>query len=168
MTDRCASPSLYETLVSKMKLDRPASAILFDLGNTLWPDIWSASDERLATLANRRVDEFLVSRGLEIPGAPAGVGERIRSAVLAAYQLAGSTDRRSPRLDLVCRDVVRELGLALNLAQCNAVLDCINLEGPESGRILFEDALPVLETLQARGFKMGIVSNRLFADERLA
>jgi putative hydrolase of the HAD superfamily len=68
----------------------------------------------------------------------------------------------------VVRDALAGYGLQLSHEQAAAFLEAIYVSGEEGGKAAYPDARPTLEELGARGFRLGIVTNRAFGGERFA
>lgn len=142
----------------------PVRAVLFDLGDTLWhiPNPPPAEEVRRETV--RRIFELLRSWGID-PEAEEGLfylGRDIRLTVEAAVRTAWEGDLREPDYGELARRVAEEKGLALTAEQGRQLWETWNLGGAFFRRELFADAIETLETLQARGFRLGCVTNRSF------
>jgi putative hydrolase of the HAD superfamily len=66
-----------------------------------------------------------------------------------------------PSFDKVLRQIFTDLNLDVDRVDMQTVLERYNW-GPFPGVVLFEDAIPVLEELRRRGYKIGLVTNSIF------
>jgi phosphoglycolate phosphatase-like HAD superfamily hydrolase len=147
-----------------MKFGRNVRCILFDLGSTLW----TAKDERLILVSERianlravlelfrftgtglyshmDVDELgrLVRRSFEKE-------IRVRTRQLVEFE---------PDFALATMDALQQIGIpGVNRELGEAIYETLRVRTPDI-RVLFDDALSTLAALKARGYLLGVVSNR--------
>jgi len=142
------------------------SAVLFDLGDTLWhfPNMPERIVVRQETV--RRVCDLLRRWGVEPEGPLFFLGREIRVAVEVETERAYRTDLVSPDYPALCREVAARLGLSISARQTEELWDAWNLGGQFFGRTLFPDALDTLRWLQERRFKVGAVTDRAYGGPR--
>jgi putative hydrolase of the HAD superfamily len=142
------------------------SAVLFDLGDTLWhfPSMPPHVLVRQETV--RRVCDLLRRWGVAPEGPLFFLGRDIRIAVEEETERAYQTDLVSPDYPALCRQVAARLGLTISDSQTEELWDAWNLGGQFFGRTLFPDALDTLRWLRERGFKVGAVTDRAFGGPR--
>jgi putative hydrolase of the HAD superfamily len=142
-------------------------AVLFDVGDTLWHSAAAPPPSEFRRIAAERAERFL--RGAKLPAGDAAAVSRLAWDTLEdAMRLARETDRIEPDYAAVVRDALAADGLALSREQAAGLLDAIYISGEEGGKAAFPGARGVLEALLARGFRLGIVTNRAFGGERFA
>jgi len=140
-----------------------AKAVLFDLGNTLWhiPEPPPIDTIRQETM--RRIGWLLRTWDVELKGDLRFLGRDIRLGLGAAMSHAYAGDLREPDPVALAQRVAAEKGLELTRAQADELWRTWNLEGAFFGRRLFDDAIETLNTLRARGYRVGCVTNRPFS-----
>ncbi len=145
---------------------RRLSAVLFDLGDTLWhfPNMPPHIVVREETV--RRINAVLRNWGIEPEGALMFLGRDIRLAVERVTEEAYRADYVSPDYPDLCAEVAGSLGLRLTPEQTLELWDAWNLGGQFFGRTLFPDALETLRWLREHGFKLGAVTDRAFGGPR--
>jgi HAD superfamily hydrolase (TIGR01549 family) len=141
-------------------------AVLFDLGDTLWhfPDMPPVEEVRGETM--RRIFALLRSWGVEPEGELRFLGRDIRLTVGEAVKQAYEGDQIEPDCPGIARRIASEKGLDITQEQAEQLWDTWNLGGAFLGRRLHDDALPMLETLKERGYRLGSVTNRTFGGPR--
>ncbi len=142
------------------------TAVLFDLGDTLWhfPKMPPAQEIRTETM--RRVGGALRQWGIPLEGDLRFLGRDIRFGVEAADRAAYESDCVSPDFNAVVRDIANAKGLSLTYEQGAELWDAWNLGGKMLGRTMFADAFTVLDWLRDHGYRIGCVTNRVFGGPR--
>ncbi|HZP58306.1 MAG TPA: HAD family hydrolase [Dehalococcoidia bacterium] len=142
--------------------------VLFDLGDTLWhfPEMPPVQTIRTETM--RRIGGLLGSWGVPLEGELRFLGREIRLGVEAADRAAYESDLVSPDFNEVVRGIAGRMGLDITYGQAAQLWDAWNLGGLTLGRTMFEDAFETLDWLRARGYRLGCVTNRVFAGPRFA
>jgi putative hydrolase of the HAD superfamily len=142
------------------------SAVLFDLGDTLWhfPNMPPHVVVREETV--RRINAVLRTWGIEPEGALFFLGRDIRVAVERETEAAYRSDYVSPDYLDLCAEIAATFGLRLTDEQTLDLWDAWNLGGQFFGRTLFPDALDTLRWLQERSFKLGAVTDRAYGGPR--
>jgi FMN phosphatase YigB (HAD superfamily) len=148
---------------------RLVRCILFDLGSTLWhhadPATWTALETEAnlraaATLRTLLPAEALPTMADEALGAALRrmIGDEIRHR----YQVTGD---REPDFGDATAHALHTLGIAAADTPLGArVFEALRVRAVTS-RVLFPDALPTLAELHARGYLLGIVTNRDYGGE---
>jgi len=145
---------------------RTIRCILFDFGDTLWFRGDARTWELLEMRANQRAVAILREH-VEPAYLPAlddlALGQRLREAfneqVRAVIQSNPGLEANGPQVVL---QTLRAWGIhAPNEALGEAIFEALRVRIPES-RPLFQDTHSTLETLQQRGFALGVASNRLW------
>jgi HAD superfamily hydrolase (TIGR01549 family) len=91
------------------------------------------------------------------------LGRDIRLGLGAAMAHAYAGDLREPDPVALAQRVAKEKGLDLTMEQAEELWRTWNLPGAFFGRRLFDDAIETLDTLRARGYRVGCVTNRPFS-----
>ena len=140
-------------------------AVLFDLGETLWhfPNMPPFDVIRGETV--RRLANLLRSWGVEPEGQLMFLGRDIRFAIEKADAEAYNSHCVSPHYPTLTRDVAARMGLSLSDEQALQLWHTWNLGGIFLGRTLFSDAVPTLDWLRQRGYRIGSVTNRVLGGE---
>ncbi len=148
---------------------RLVRCILFDLGSTLWhhaePATWTALETEadlraVAMLRTLLPAEALPTMADEALGAALRrmIGDEIRHR----HQVTGD---REPDFADVTAHALHTLGIAAADTPLGArVFEALRVRAVTS-RVLFPDALPTLAELRARGYLLGIVTNRDYGGE---
>lgn len=143
---------------------RTIRCLLFDLGDTLWSRkdmvVWQ-HQEGAANLRAVRLLQKIVSPTLLPDVSESELGNRLRYAVEERLRIM---IRQEPELEpeagLSVVQVLQQWGIKdVLLADGEVIFEALRVRIPGS-RPLFDDVLPTLNTLQQRGFLLGIVSNR--------
>jgi len=142
------------------------TAVLFDLGDTLWhfPEMPPAMQIRTETM--RRIGGCLKSWGVPLEGEFRFLGREIRLGVEKADRAAYESDCVSPDFNEVVRRIVAGMGLDITYDQAAQLWDAWNLGGITLGRTMFDDAFSTLDWLRDRGIRIGCVTNRVFGGPR--
>lgn len=140
--------------------------VFFDLGGTLWHSA-PPTPESLERRVVPRVAAALRAAGIEHPD-PALFVHMLLDRIRAADAEASARHHVSPDLPYLVTCHVREwLGTDIDRDGARAILEGLPLEGGRLPRGLYPDVLPTLETVAARGLRMGCITNRYFAGEPL-
>ena len=152
-------------LTSKHALvGRTIRYVLFDLGNTLWGSIdpieYSAIEQTINDRAVAVLRDLLAPTPLP-PIDKTILGQRLREMV---NQQLRDTLRRNPEVEpdvaVVTTHALHRLGFPpVDRSVSQRVFEALNVRIPER-RSLYDDTLSTLNTLKARGFSLGIVTNR--------
>ena len=142
------------------------TAVLFDLGDTLWhfPSMPPVQVIRSETVA--RLSRLLESWGEEVTDERFFLGRDIRLAVEEETTRAFHGDSLDPGYPEMCRRVAARNGLTLTAEQGEELWEAWNLGGKFLGRTLFPGALETLRWLKERGFRLGSVTNRGYGGPR--
>lgn len=142
------------------------SAVLFDLGDTLWhfPSMPPVDLIRSETVG--RISRLLKRWGEEVTDQRFYLGRDIRLAVEEETSRAFHGDCIDPGYPDLCRRVAARHGLKLTLEQGEEMWEAWNLGGKFLGRTLFPDVLDTLRWLRERGFRLGSVTNRGYGGPR--
>lgn len=143
----------------------PFRAILFDIGDTLWHARAAPAPAEFRRLAAARAAVALDALGQEHPD-PATVARTAWLAMEDAMRTARATDFVEPDYGEVSRHALEGLGLRLSRDDAAALLEATYVSGIEGGKAPFDDARDVLLELRARGFLLGVITNRAFGGER--
>ncbi|MDP9237114.1 MAG: HAD family hydrolase [Chloroflexota bacterium] len=144
------------------------TAVLFDLGDTLWhfPELPPAMQIRTETM--RRIGGLLQTWGVPLEGELRFLGREIRLGVEKADRAAYEGDCVSPDFNEVVRGIAAGMGLDINYEQATQLWDAWNLGGLILGRTMFDDAFETLDWLRDHGIRIGCVTNRVFGGPRFA
>jgi HAD superfamily hydrolase (TIGR01662 family) len=148
---------------------RTVRGLLFDLGSTLWQKVQSDVWKALETAANVRAGMVLsqqVGTDDVLPMDYTSLGASLRGAIAEATHRAHDVApddepdfaelTRQALETLLRRPVERGLG--------GMVFEALRIRAPGS-RLLFDDAVPTLKALRARGYTVGVVTNRAYGGE---
>jgi FMN phosphatase YigB (HAD superfamily) len=147
---------------------RVVRCILFDLGGTIWhrnkrdwPQLEVAANQRAGALFRRHVAPTFL---LEMDDTE--LGNHLRKALHEQFRELIRRDARvEPDGAHALLQVLLQWGLEKSdLALSTALFEALRISAAES-RILFKDTLPTLAALQARGFQLGVVTNRLWGGQ---
>lgn len=139
--------------------------ILFDLGGTLWrrnkyvwPHLESTADRQAGKLLRTTLTATAFS-GEE----DEALGSRLREALNEHFrQRVCSAPHVEPSGADILHQVLGEWGVPDDNRQLStALFEALRIRAIDS-RILFDDSLPTLATLQEHGFQLGVVTNRLW------
>ena len=142
------------------------TAVLFDLGDTLWhfPSMPPVTEIRNATVS--RLSRLLERWGEEVTNERRYLGRDIRLAVEEETSKAFHGDCVDPGYPQLCRRVAAQHGLDLTPEQGEELWEEWNLGGKFLGRTLFPDVMDTLRWLKSRGFRLGSVTNRGYGGPR--
>src|SRR3990170_4529917 len=146
----------------------PVTAVLFDLGNTLWHIPAPPPQEEVRGETVRRILALLKSWGVEPRDEHRMLGRDIRLTITAADRRAYETDCVSPDLTALVQQVARRTGLDLTPGQAEELWETWNLGGAFFGRVLFDDAIATLQELRGGGYRLACVTNRAFSGRGFA
>ncbi len=144
---------------------RDIRCMLFDLGDTLWRRGETATWDHLEDIANLRAVALLRAR-VEPARLPAlddvTLGQHLRQTFEAHVR---DNIRAQPTIEpdgaQAAIEGLREWGIAdIDRSFGEAIYESLRIRIPES-RPLFEDTLSTLVALQQRGYRLGIVTNRI-------
>jgi HAD superfamily hydrolase (TIGR01662 family) len=141
-------------------MSRPVSAVLFDLGDTLWHFPKMPPVQLIRGETVRRISRFLKENGFEDTDGRRMLGRDIRWEIEAATDRAFHGDCIDPGYPDLCRRVAARHGMELAPEQSEELWEVWNLGGPFFGRALFPDVLETLNLLKERGYRLGSVTNR--------
>ncbi len=143
---------------------RVVRCLLFDLGNTLWPSqdptTRQAIEQRVNAQTIASLGDLLRSKQLA-PMEATALGQQVREAV---RQQLREAVRRQPLVEpdgaVITMQVLYALGIpSVDRVVGQRVFEALNGRIPGARR-LDGDSLSTLKTLKARGFQLGIVTNR--------
>ena len=146
---------------------RTIRCLLFDFGDTLWTRAEALWD-RAEQASDQRTMEVLHSILGTRPGhtLPTLTGHTIRKAV--ENQIRQSIRQNpgyEPDFTGVTREALQQLGLPpLSNSNAQEIFEALRVRIPDS-RMLFPDTLSTLQTLQQRGFLLGVVTNRHYGGQ---
>lgn len=156
-------------IMSEALAERGIRCLLFDLGDTLWyrgsQEIWEkmegASNQRAVDLLRQQIHPSLLPKIDD-----RSLGLRLRQAFDAQVRNAirhNPLEEPDPLQAAAC--VLQDWGLAQpDHALCAALFEALRVRILHS-RPLFADALSTLSELRRRGYRLGIVTNRLWGGE---
>lgn len=142
------------------------TAVLFDLGDTLWHFPKMPPFDVIREETVRRICRLLEHWGYEVTPQRQFLGRDIRLAVEAATERAFHGDCIDPGYPEICRRVAAQHGLDLTPEQGEELWEAWNLGGAFLGRTLFPDSLDTLRWLKERGYRLGSVTNRGYGGPR--
>jgi len=141
-------------------MTRRITAVLFDLGDTLWHFPNMPPHEAIRKETVRRFRRLLEGWGIVFRDELRFLGRDIRLAVEEETERAFWGDCISPNYPLLCKEVASRFGLDLSDSQAEELWDTWNLGGPFLGRQLFPDVIDTLQWLRDCGYRLGAVTNR--------
>ena len=143
---------------------RTIRCILFDLGETLWTHVDKATWQSLKQFANQRalhvLQQYLAAERLLKTDLTLS-GKQLRAAIETQTHLVDQqTSGYEPDFALATIEALAQLGFPrLDRAVGEAIFEALRM--PILGsRVLFDDVLSTLASLQQRGFLLGVVTNR--------
>lgn len=148
---------------------RVVRCILFDLGDTLWTRGDVKNWERLENSANQRAVALLrehVASQLPADLDDLELGFRLREAFNTYVRTnIRSNPEIEPKGPSAALETLLQWGIGgIDIAFGAAIFEALRVRIPES-RPLFGDTLSTLAALQERGFRLGIVSNRIWGGQ---
>lgn len=141
------------------------TTVLFDIGDTLWHSGGAPAPAEFRRIAAERADDFLSRYGTPVAD-PSLIARTAWDAMESAAARSRATTLEEPDYAEVARAALAGVGLHLDADVALGLLEHIYVSGPEGGKIAYPDARATLEALRARGFKLGIVTNRSFGGTR--
>ena len=142
------------------------TAVLFDLGDTLWHFPTMPPVEVIRAETVKRVSRLLESWGEEVTDQRFFLARDIRMEMEVETARAFRGDSIDPGYPDICRRVTARHGLKLTREQGEQLWEAWNLGGQFLGRTLFPDSLETLGWLRGRGFRLGSVTNRGYGGPR--
>lgn len=142
------------------------TAVLFDLGDTLWHFPKMPPFEVIRNETVRRMSMLLEGWGFEMTPERRFLGRDIRMAVEEETGRAFHGDCVDPGYPKLCRRVAARHGLTLTPEQGEELWEVWNLGGAFLNRTLFPDAVDTLRWLRGRGYRLGSVTNRGYGGPR--
>ena len=142
------------------------TAVLFDLGDTLWHFPKMPPFEVIRDETVRRVSRPLEGWGFQVTPERRFLGRDIRLAVEEETSRAFHGDCIDPGYPEMCRRVAARHGLELRPDQGEELWEAWNLGGLFLARTMFPDALETLHWLRERGYRLGSVTNRGYGGPR--
>ena len=148
---------------------RTVRGLLFDLGSTLWHKVQGDVWEEVETAANARAGMLLrqqVGTDDVLPMDDTSVGASLREAIAEATHRAYDVapDDEPDFAELTRRALETLLGRPVERALGTMVFEALRVRAAGS-RLLYDDALPTLAALRARGYLVGVVTNRAYGGE---
>ena len=148
---------------------RMVRGLLFDLGSTLWHKVQGDVWETLETAANARAGMLLrqqVGRDDLLPMDAASLGTSLRGAIAEATHRAhdATPDDEPDFAELTRQALEMLLRHPVDRALGTMVFEALRVRAAGS-RVLFDDAIPTLGALRARGYALGVVTNRAYGGE---
>lgn len=144
-------------------MSRVIRAILFDLGGTLWRPVTQAERERVLAEAGHRAVQILRAQGHSPVPDPVHLARAVVTAVGETEQQAALPTLVVPDGPSVFSHALEEFGLRLSPEACAPARAAFSA-GMAAQRTLFSDALRTLETLQAAGLRLGVVSDQVWGE----
>jgi FMN phosphatase YigB (HAD superfamily) len=143
---------------------RPIRCLLFDLGGTLWyrneaawPHLKGSGYCRAGALLRQHVPPAFRTHDDEALGRLLHRALKERARAIVAQSLTQEADGSS-----VIKQVLLDWGLEkVEPSLTTSLFRALNMPVHDS-RVLFDDTLTTLSTLQARGYQLGVVTNRLW------
>jgi FMN phosphatase YigB (HAD superfamily) len=136
------------------------SAVLFDLGDTLWHYPNMPPPEAVRGETMRRITGLLAKWGYDMSGDRRMIGRDIRLTISEETSRAFHGDCIDPGYPGICRRIAREHGMDVTLEQGAELWETWNLGGVFLGVTLFPDVIETLDWLRDRGYRIGSVTNR--------
>jgi HAD superfamily hydrolase (TIGR01549 family) len=141
------------------------TAVLFDLGDTLWHFPKMPPVEVIRGETGDRISRLLRTWGVDPEGEPLLIGRDIRFAIERATNDAYWGDLVSPDYPGVAKQVASDRGLTISDEQAVELWHTWNLGGVFLGRKLYPGVIETLRRLKERGYRLGSVTNRGLGDE---
>ena len=142
------------------------TAVLFDLGDTLWHFPKMPPRDVIRGETVRRISSLLNRWGYEMTGERRMLGRDIRLAIEEETERAFHGDCLDPGYPDICRRVAALHGLELTPPQGADLWEAWNLGGSFLGRVLFPDVIETLAWLRDRGYRLAAVTNRGYSGPR--
>lgn len=143
---------------------RVVRCLLFDLSNTLWPSKDPVTSQAIKQTVDAQVSASLANLRGKPPNEATALGQQVREEV---RQQLREAVRRQPFVEpdgaIITMQVLSSLGIpGVDRVAGQRVFEALNPCIAGSHR-LYDDTLATLKTLKARGFQLGIVTNRHWA-----
>ena len=143
---------------------RPIRCLLFDLGGTLWsrneaawPNLKRSGYRRAGAVLRQFVPPTLRIHNDESLGRLLHRALKERARAIVARSLT-----QEPEGSSVIEEVLLDWGLEkVDQSLTTSLFQALNMPVDDS-RVLFDDTLTTLSTLQACGYQLGVVTNRLW------
>ena len=146
---------------------KPIRCLLFDLGYTLWDrrrhsHLWYQAEQEANQRALSVLRTYLGAHHLP-SGTDEALGERLRELFdTHEHALIRRFPDQEPNGVQIVLQALPDLGIHDGTPELGtAVFEALNVRIPDSLPLL-DDALPTLQTLQERGYLLGVVTNRLW------
>jgi HAD superfamily hydrolase (TIGR01549 family) len=133
------------------------SAVLFDLGDTLWHFPVQITGDLLHSRCAEQIGPLLAAWGVEADATD--LSSRLLDAVEAETAAAAAGSLLSPDFAEVVDRVVRERGLSLGPAQLEQLWSAWHVDGARMGRQLYPDTVTTLEWARREGYLIGLITN---------
>ena len=140
-------------------------AVLFDLGGTLWEWHPGLTPEGMFTTVAPRAIRLLSAEQAALV-TPESLARAVRRSYLELEHAACRGDTSPMPVELVARRGLASLGVTVQPATAEAILDALYISERKTTRLL-PFAGDALAALSASNFRLGIVSNRMNGGERL-
>jgi putative hydrolase of the HAD superfamily len=148
---------------------RSVRGLLFDLGSTLWqraPDeVWHRAETAADARAGRELRRHIGSELLP-PLEDADLGTALRRAIeegtKRAHQQEPDDEPDFAEISRQALEVLLERPIELKLGV--TVFEALRVRIPDS-RVLFPDTIPTLQELCARGYLVGVATNRAYGGD---
>src|SRR5690606_14692789 len=134
--------------------------VFFDLGDTLWHFPRRPPPSEVAREIAGRVQGLLDEWGLADKADAAALHRAIAEAWAAADRASDASGGVGPHYPSLAAEAARAAGLDLTAEQAERLWDVQNAGGRFLGREILPDAIPTLEALCDRGFRLGVITNR--------
>lgn len=146
----------------------PLNAVVFDLGDCLWFQAHSPADETVFALEADSVRPLFHRWAIEPPGRLDLLIAEIWSAMEEAY--AAGIERgtyREPSMPFLWQGALAQHDIEVSDWQAEQLWRTGWMPARQFGLQLYPDAIDVLRELKARGFRIGVCSNRPCTEDML-
>jgi FMN phosphatase YigB (HAD superfamily) len=143
--------------------------LLFDLGSTLWQKARDETRQRAEAAADARAGAVLrrqIGSQFLPPLDDVTLGKDLRRATGEATQRAHQEKPDDePNFAEIARQALQVLlRRPIELTLGTTMFEALRVRIPES-RVLFDDAIPTLQSLRARGYLVGVATNRAYGGD---